>query len=60
MKNQKKRSMTSDELFRKINNELEKISEHKIDKQDMSTLLGIASWCGIIDRKLALYYFGKK
>ncbi len=29
------------------------------DKEDVLLLLGLATWCNSIDRKLGLYYFGK-
>lgn len=54
------RPMASDEIFESINNSLKGKKLHKIDRQDMSTLLGLATWCGAIDRKLALYYFGRR
>jgi hypothetical protein len=55
----KKRPMSPDDLFYEINSMLAERKEKKIDRQDLSTLLGLATWCGIIDRKLALYYFSK-
>jgi len=50
----KDRPLAPDELFGQIT------AKSKIDKQDLSTLLGLAIWCGVVDRKLALYYFGGK
>ena len=34
------------------------VRKYEIDRQDLTTLLGLAIWCGVVDRKLALYYFG--
>ncbi len=42
-----------DELYDLINAELKMKDYHKIDRQDMTTLLGIGLWCEIIDKKLA-------
>jgi hypothetical protein len=55
----KKRPMSLNDLFYEINFMLTERKEKKIDRQDLSTLLGLATWCGIVDRKLALYYFSK-
>jgi hypothetical protein len=51
--------MSVDDLFRAINTGMKKKGKQSVDKQDLSTLLGLASWCGMVDRKLAVYYFGK-
>jgi len=56
----KKKPMPPEDLFVEINSILKKRTGMKVDRQDLSTLLGLATWCGIIDRKLALYYFGKR
>jgi hypothetical protein len=53
------RPMSVEDLFRAINISMKKKGKLSIDKQDLSTLLGLAAWCGMIDRKLAVYYFGK-
>lgn len=52
----KKRALTPEELFLEINKRQSELSNHAIDKQDLSTLLGLAMWCGVLDKKLALYY----
>jgi hypothetical protein len=50
------KAMTPEELYEEINKRPNKMAGHAIDKQDLSTLLGLAIWCGVLDRKLALYY----
>jgi len=50
----KERPLALNELFGRIT------VNSRIDKQDLSTLLGLALWCGVVDKKLALYYFGGK
>jgi len=56
----KEKSLTPEELFDEINSHQKKIADYPIDKQDLSTLLGIAIWCEIIDKKLALYYLKRE
>jgi len=53
-----KRPMTLEALVdqldaQKLNNMLE-----DIDRTDLAIMLGLATWCGAINRKLSLYYFG--
>jgi len=55
----RKKPMDPRELYVEVNTRLKKRKEHEIDNQDLSTMLGLATWCGVIDRKMALYYFGK-
>lgn len=55
----KQKPLAPEELYEEINRKLRQEKQHRIDKQDLSTLLGLAIWCGVVDRKLALYYFGK-
>ena len=47
---------TQEELLNKINENIINENE-KIDTNYMNLLLGIGIWAGIIDKKLALYYF---
>jgi len=54
-----KKSMSINEIHESVNASLKRRGLPEIDKQDISTLLGLATWCGYIDRKLALYYFGR-
>lgn len=54
----KRRPMSVDDLFRSINTGMKRKGKQPIDKQDLSTLLGLAAWCGMVDRKLAVYYYG--
>ena len=56
----KEKSLTPEELFQEINSHQKNLSMYQIDKQDLSTLLGLAIWCEIIDRKLALYYLKRE
>lgn len=56
----KKRPLDPGELYEEINRKLKKRKEHCIDTQDLSTLLGLAIWCEVVDRKLALYYLRKR
>ena len=53
----KNNRLDPDELYLELNNELEKIQHPKIDRQDLSTILGLGMWCGTIDKKLDLYYY---
>jgi len=55
----KKKPMDPGELYVEVNNRLRRRKEQAIDRQDLSTMLGLATWCGVVDRKMALYYFGK-
>jgi hypothetical protein len=52
----KEKALTPEELFLEINKRRNRMSGHSIDRQDLSTLLGLAMYCGILDKKLALYY----
>ena len=52
--------LDTQEFFREINRKLKEIGKPTIDKQDLTTLLGLGIWCDIIDKKLALYYLGAK
>jgi hypothetical protein len=45
-----------DELFNEINDKLTEEKKPIIDRQDLSTLLGIGLWCGLIDKKMALVF----
>jgi len=56
----KRRPMAPEDLYSLINAGLSRLGEHPIDKQDLSTLLGIATWCGVMDRRMSLYYFEKR
>ena len=56
----RKKTLAPEELYQEINRRLKKKAEYSIDKQELSTLLGLAIWCGIVDRKLALYYLKKR
>jgi hypothetical protein len=60
MESLKQKPLAPEELYEEVNRRLGEEKLHKIDKQDLSTLLGLAIWCGVVDRKLALYYFGAK
>ena len=53
----KNNRLDPDELYLEINNILEKNEYPKIDRQDLSTILGLGMWCGMIDKKLDLYYY---
>ena len=55
----KEKALTPEELYQEINKRLEGIAEHSIDRQDLSTLLGLAVWCEVLDKKLAFYYLRK-
>jgi hypothetical protein len=59
MESLNERPFTPNELHEEINKKLSEKSGKSIDKQDLSTLLGLAIWCGVLDRKLALYYLKK-
>jgi DNA polymerase III sliding clamp (beta) subunit (PCNA family) len=52
--------LSPDELFEKLNGMLRNHGGYIIDKQDLTTLLGISIWTEVIDRKLALYYLAKR
>lgn len=52
--------MNSDDLFGAINSHLKRKKKHLMDRQDLSTLLGLAAWCHVVDRRMTLFYFGKK
>ena len=54
------KTLAPEELYKEISRRLKKKEEHPIDRQDLSTLLGLTIWCGVVDRKLALYYLGKR
>jgi len=57
----KKRPMNQSELQQIVNGVL--ASRHiraGMDKQDISTMLGLATWCDVIDRKMTLYYFERR
>jgi hypothetical protein len=54
----KRKALSPEELYEELN--LKSEQEHLVDKQDITTLLGLAIWCGIVDRKLALYYLAKE
>lgn len=56
----REKSLTPEELFEEINGRQKELSAYPIDKQDLSTLLGIAIWCEIVDKKLALYYLKRE
>jgi hypothetical protein len=55
----KRKALAPEELYKEINQKLGKKREYSIDRQDFSTLLGLAIWCEIVDKKLALYYLRK-
>lgn len=55
----KKRPMDQSELQLSVNSALVRKGV-KMDKQDISTMLGLATWCGVIDRKMTLYYFERR
>jgi len=54
----KKRPMNQSEIQSVVNSALTR-RRTKMDKQDISTMLGLATWCNMIDRTMALFYFGK-
>lgn len=56
----RRKTLAPEDLYQEINRRLKKGEEHPIDKQDLSTLLGLAIWCGVVDKKLALYYLSKR
>lgn len=56
----RRKTLTPEDLYQEINHRLNRKGEYPIDKQDLSTLLGLAIWCGVVDRKLALYYLKKR
>ncbi len=46
--------------FDDIVNDLKRSKKYSMkDKEDVSLLLGLATWCNSIDRRMGLYYFGK-
>jgi hypothetical protein len=51
--------MSAEDLFEAVNVRMKRKGAVSVDEQDLSTLLGLAAWCGIVDRKMALYYFGR-
>lgn len=53
------RPLSTNEIYQRLTESLRKEGLPEIQKQDMIILLGVATWCGTIDRKMALYYFGK-
>jgi len=55
----KKRPMDQSELWLAVNSALAR-RRIKMDKQDISTMLGLATWCEVIDRKMTLYYFERR
>lgn len=54
-----KRSLTTTEIYEKVNSELKSRSIPQIDKEELMNLLGMGTWCRMIYRKVGLYYFGK-
>lgn len=56
----RRKTLAPEELYHEINRRLKKKKEYSIDRQDLSTLLGLAIWCEVVDRKLALYYLKKR
>ena len=57
MENLISRPMSVDEVHEYVNATLKERGKPEIDQQDISTLLGLATWCGSVDRRLSLYYF---
>jgi len=55
----KKKPMDQSELQLVVNSALAR-EGMKMDKQDISTMLGLATWCEVIDRKMTLYYFERR
>jgi hypothetical protein len=53
------KSLSTIEIYNKVNSALKSKYIPQIRKHDMMMLLGIATWCKAIDRKMALHYFGK-
>jgi hypothetical protein len=53
------RPLSTSEIYDRLSTSLKKENLPEIQKQQMVILLGLATWCGTIDRKMALYYFGK-
>jgi len=49
--------VTQDEIRERINALLEKDYRYKINGQDLSTMLEIARWCGILKKKANLFSF---
>ncbi len=55
-----RRPMTQEEILSAINESMQKGRKRTpLDRQDLSTLLGMATWSRAVDRKLGLYYFGR-
>lgn len=52
----KEKPLAPNEVFAEINRNLREEGKYGIDRQDLSTLLGLAIWCEVVDKKLALYY----
>lgn len=52
-----KRPMDPNDLYTALNSKSRKVVA---DRQDVSTMLGLAMWCNVIDRRMSLYYFGRK
>ncbi len=53
------RPMSQDEIQQTLNSARSSHGKRLLDRQDISTLLGIAIWTGTVDRNLGLYYFGR-
>lgn len=53
------RPLSTNEIHDKVNSTLEQKSLPKLSHQDLIVLLGLGTWCKVVDRKMALYYFGK-
>lgn len=60
MKHLIERPLSTTEIYEKVNATLRRKSLPEIHRQDLVILLGLATWCRAVDRKLALYYFGKE
>ena len=59
-KNMLKLLSSTPQNFEDIVKSLKKSKKYSMkDKEDVLLLLGLATWCNSIDRKLGLYYFGK-
>ena len=53
----KEKPLPPNELFHEINNNIKKLNKRNINEEYMNILLGLGIWSGILDNKLALYYF---
>jgi len=53
------RPLSTNEIHDKVNSTLKQKSLPEITHQDLIVLLGLGTWCKAVDRKMALYYFGK-